>query len=89
MYRFIMIDTPVLRHLAKTGKLGDLIAKQVPEGFLLLMRDGLDEDVLKAQRGGPRTFRRLDSLCSYLNQLGVEHFRVELTDYGAQELLNL
>jgi hypothetical protein len=73
-----MFDTPLLRQLIRSGKTGELVARGVPGGFVLMMRDGLTEDLLEAQRGGARKFKHLDALASYLQSLGASEFRVEL-----------
>lgn len=81
-----MLDTPLLRQLIHTGKAGDLVAKGVPGGFVLAMRDGLDEQVLHAQRGGARKFKRLDALAAYLQSLGAGRFAVELIGWSEVSL---
>jgi hypothetical protein len=82
-----MLDTPVLRQLVRTGKAGELLAKGVPGGFVLAVRDGLNEQLLKAQRGGARRFKRLDALAGYLKELGAEKFEVEVRDWTIEALL--
>ncbi|SFQ43270.1 hypothetical protein SAMN03159339_0538 [Variovorax sp. 770b2] len=71
-------STPLLRQLASTGKAGKLIAREDAEGFVLVMKEGTSEQVLAAQRGGRRYFKRLDALASYLAGLGLRRFVVEL-----------
>lgn len=75
-----MIDTPLLRQLIRSGKVGKLVAKGIPGGFLLSMQEGLDEQLLEAQRGHPRKFKRLEAVASYLSKLGAHQFMVE-TDH--------
>lgn len=82
----VMIDTPLLRQLLRTGKAGALIAKGVPGGFMLAVRDGLDEQLLEAQRGHPRKFKKLDALVSYLKEIGAHDFTVELDQWGPESL---
>jgi hypothetical protein len=81
-----MIDTPLLRQLVRAGKAGDLVAKGVPGGFLLVMREGLDEQLLEAQRGHARKFKRLDTMASYLKHIGVHAFTIELDQWGPKAL---
>lgn len=81
-----MIDTPLLRHLIRSGKAGGLAAKGVPGGFVLVLREGLDEQVLEAQRGHARKFRRLESVATYLLKLGAEEFTVELSQWTPKSL---
>ena len=79
-------DTPLLRQLVRAGKAGELVAKGVPGGFVLAMRDGLDEQLLEAQRGGPRHFKRLDTVATFLKSLGAEEFSVEVSQWSADGL---
>jgi hypothetical protein len=81
-----MIDTRLLRQLIRTGKAGSLVAKGVPGGFFLTVCDGLDEQLLEAQRGHPRKFRRLDAIAAYLKDLGASEFRVELEQWAPKAL---
>lgn len=79
-------DTPVLRQLVRAGKAGELVAKGVPGGFVLAMREGLDEQLLRAQRGDPRKFKRLEAVASYLKDLGAKGFSVELEQWAPESL---
>ena len=82
----VVLDTPLLRQLVRTGKAGELVARGVPGGFLLAMREGLDEQLLEAQRGHPRKFRRLETVASYLQSLGATQFAVELAQWDQSAL---
>jgi hypothetical protein len=81
------IDTPVLRQLVRSGKAGQLIARGVPGGFVLVMKEGLESQVLEAQRGHQRTFKRLDAIASYLADLGAGEFTVEIGQWTPEGLL--
>jgi hypothetical protein len=81
-----MIDTPLLRQLVRHGKAGSLIAKGVAGGFLVVIRDGLDEQLLEAQRGHARKFKKLESVANYLNGLGARGFSVELDQWSEKSL---
>ena len=81
-----MINTPVLRQLIRVGKAGTLVAKGIPGGFLLLSREGVDEQFVEAQRGHARKFKRLDSVASYLMGLGAHEFRVETEQWRHKTL---
>jgi hypothetical protein len=74
----LTLDTPLLRQLLHAGRSGSLVAKGIPGGFVLTMRDGLDEQVLEAQRGHARKFKRLESVATYLKGLGAHEFTVDL-----------
>jgi len=81
-----MIDTPLLRQLVRSGKAGALVAKGVPGGFVLAMREGLDEQFLEAQRGHARKFKRLEAVASYLKELGARDFAVEIEQWEPRSL---
>lgn len=86
IHRYIVIDTPLLRQLLRSGKAGELVAKGVPGGFVLAMREGLDEQLLEAQRGHARRFKRLEAVASYLKELGAHDFAVELSQWTPRAL---
>jgi len=86
MNQLVTFDTAILRQLVRVGKAGELVAKGVPGGFVLAMRDGLDEQVLKAQRGGARKFKRLETLAGFLQDLGAHRFEVELEQWTPSSL---
>ncbi len=79
-------DTPLLRQLVRTGKAGELVAKGVPGGFVLAMREGLEEQLLRSQRGGARKFKRLEAVAIYLRDLGATSFEVELNQWSNSSL---
>jgi hypothetical protein len=81
-----VFDTPLLRQLLRSGKAGALVAKGVPGGFVLAMREGLDEQLLEAQRGHARKFKRLEAVASYLKDLGAKEFAVELEQWAPKSL---
>lgn len=82
----VVLDTPLLRQLVRAGKAGELVARGVPGGFLLAMREGLEEQLLEAQRGHPRKFKRLETVASYLHTLGATQFAVELAQWDQNAL---
>lgn len=50
------------------------------------MRDGLDEQLLEAQRGGARRFKRLEAVATYLKDLGAHSFSVEIERWSGEAL---
>jgi len=53
-----------------------------PGGWTLLVRYGLAERALAAQRSKQvRVFRKLDTLVLYLQQIGVSRFEVEAAGF--------
>lgn len=84
--QFESIDAKLLRQLVQTGKVGHLVAKGVPGGFVLLMMEGLGEQVLEAQRGHPRKFKKLEAVASFIQGMGGSEFHVELSQWSAKSL---
>ena len=55
-----------------------------PGGWTLLVRYGLAERALAAQRSKQiRVFRKLDTLVLYLQQIGVSRFEVDAASFSA------
>lgn len=75
------LTTPLLRHLISAGLVGELRARGVSGGFLLVIKQADTEFVLAAQRGSPRVFRRLDTLAGYLKEQGGRSLVVELDEW--------
>lgn len=82
-----MINTPVLRQMAAAGAVTRATARGVPGGYVLAIRMGMDEQLLGAQRGGARRFRRLDALAKYIKSIGLSDFDVGLADWEPTGLL--
>ena len=82
----VFFGTPLLRQLIRTGKAGRLVVKGVPGGFLLVLREGIDEQLLSAQRGHARKFKRLETVASYLKDIGAEEYSVELGQWTPTSL---
>lgn len=78
MNRTEHIDTPALRELASAGAIDRLTARGVHGGFQLIAQIGLQERVLRTQRGGPRLFRSLDAIVPYMKSLGMARFDVSI-----------
>jgi hypothetical protein len=76
------LTTPVLRHLVLTGLAGQMVARGVAGGFLLVVRNRGSETTLAAQRGAPRLFKRLDTLAGFLKDLGVRSVLIELDGWN-------
>lgn len=79
-----MFSTSLLKGLAAAGSITKITAREVPGGFLLFIRVGLDESLLKAYRGKARVFRRLDAVAKYVKDLGIGHFDVEVVGWNQE-----
>ena len=76
------ITHPTLVQLVAAGAVRVVIAVGQPGGWSLLVRYGLAERALAAQRSKQvRVFRKLDTLQAYLQQIGVIRFEVDATNF--------
>lgn len=84
--QYVSIDAKLLRQLLQAGKAGRLVARGIPGGFILSMTEGLGDQVLEAQRGHPRKFKRLDAVASFLQGIGGSEFHVDLAQWSVKSL---
>lgn len=76
------ITHPTLVQLVAAGAVRVVIAVGQPGGWSLLVRYGLAERALAAQRSKQvRVFRKLDTLQAYLQQIGVIRFEVDAANF--------
>lgn len=75
------IREPVLRELiqASSGVSATIFGREC--GFALVVHIGSVERVLATSRGGTRLFASLDTACSFVKELGLERFEVDMTEY--------
>jgi len=77
------IDHATLSTLVEAGTVRNAHVVARPEGWSVQVRYGQNERTLIAQRGRhTRLFRRLDTLVSYLKDVGIAEFDVDATDYA-------
>ncbi len=76
------ITHPPLVQLVAAGAIRVVVAVGQPGGWSLLVRYGLAERALAAQRSKQlRVFRKLDTLQAYLQQIGVIRFEVDAANF--------
>ena len=76
------ITHPTLVQLVAAGAVRVVIAVGQPSGWSLLVRYGLAERALAAQRSKQvRVFRKLDTLQAYLEEIGVRRFEVDAANF--------
>ena len=76
------ITHPTLVQLVAAGAIRVVVAVGQPGGWSLLLRYGLAERALAAQRSKQlRVFRKLDTLQAYLQQIGVIRFEVDAANF--------
>jgi hypothetical protein len=77
------ITHATLVQLVDAGAVRVVIAVGQPNGWSLLVRYGLAERALAAQRSKQlRVFRKLDTLVLYLQQIGVSRFDVDAANFS-------
>lgn len=75
-----------LTHLVEAGSIRSAMAISTPDGWRVLVRYGMIERTLAAQRSQePRHFKKLDTLASYLRALGLPHFAVDASAFSPGE----
>ena len=76
------ITHPTLVQLVAAGAIRVVVAVGQPGGWSLLVRYGLAERALAAQRSKQlRVFRKLDTLQAYLQEIGVIRFEVDAANF--------
>ncbi|GLS19042.1 hypothetical protein GCM10007874_20590 [Labrys miyagiensis] len=76
------IDHATLSTLVEAGMVRNAHVVGRPEGWSIQVRYGQNQRTLIAQRGRhARVFRRLDTLVSYLKDVGIAEFDVDATAY--------
>ncbi|HEH9420086.1 TPA: hypothetical protein SIA31_004209 [Aeromonas sobria] len=76
------ITHPTLVQLVAAGAVRVVVAVGQPNGWSLLVRYGLAERALAAQRSKQvRVFRKLDTLQAYLLEIGVIRFEVDAAGF--------
>lgn len=79
------IDHSTLAELVEAGAVRSAHVVGQPGGWLLRVRYGTAERALVAQRNRQvRMFRRIETLVSYLKDVGIEHFDVDAAAYEAE-----
>ena len=79
------IDHSTLAELVEAGALRGAHVVGQPGGWSLRVKYGAAERALAAQRSRQvRVFRRIETLVSYLKDVGLEHFDVDAADYEAE-----
>lgn len=79
------IDHSTLAELVEAGAVRGAHVVGQPGGWSLRVKYGAAERALAAQRSRQvRVFRRIETLVSYLKDVGIERFDVDAADYEAE-----
>ena len=57
------------------------VVRGAERGFLVVVRIGEQERTLERARGGPRLFASLDTAASFVREIGLPQFEVDMSDY--------
>lgn len=75
------IKEPVLRELISASESVNAIVSGRERGFAIVLQFGSSKKQLATSRGEIRLFASLDTACSFVKDLGIERFEVDMTDY--------
>jgi hypothetical protein len=80
------IDHATLTHLVEAGvvRCADVIG--LSGGWNVIIKYGMTERALAARRGAVRSFRKFETLVTYLKGLGISEYRVNATDFDSVTL---
>ncbi|WP_049780743.1 hypothetical protein [Nitrosococcus halophilus] len=84
-----LIDASSLRVLAEAGAVEQIRIAGVPGGFAMVVRYGMSEKILRAQRGHARVFKSLDAAARFARKLGFSQCVLDLSSgYGNEHKMN-
>lgn len=76
------IDTPKLKVLADAGAITYVSARGVPGGFVLVVKIGQSERMVRAQnRTNARVFATMDGIVSYCSAARIRRIEVDLAGH--------
>ncbi len=80
-----MIDHATLSRLAEAGAIDKTLVVGQLGGWSIVVRYGKSENSLAAQRSRQvRLFKRMETLVSYLKDVGISQFDVDAAEYAAE-----
>ena len=75
------IDHVTLQHLVEAGAVRGAEVIGQPGGWAVVIKYGMTERALAVRRGAVRVFRHLETLVTYLKDLGISQFNVNAANY--------
>ena len=80
------IDHSTLTHLVEAGVVcgADVIGQ--PGGWGVMIKYGMSERALAAQRGAVRIFKKFETLVGYLKEIGIAEYRVNAANFDPAAL---
>ena len=80
------IDQTTLALLVESGTVRGADVIGHPGGWGVVVKYGMTERTLAARRGAVRTFRKFETLVSYLKDIGISQYQVNATNFDPQTL---
>lgn len=80
------IDHTTLARLVEAGAVRGADVIGHGSGWGVVVKYGVTERALAARRGAVRTFRKFETLVSYLKDLGISQYHVNAADFDLQTL---
>lgn len=80
------IDHTTLARLVEAGAVRGAEVIGHRGGWGVVVKYGMTERVLAARRGAARTFRKFETLVSYLKELGISQYNVNASDFDPEAL---
>jgi hypothetical protein len=80
------IDHVTLTHLVEAGAVRGADVIGCADGWGVVVKYGMTERALAARRGAVRTFRKFETLVSYLKGVGISQYHVNAADFDAHAL---
>lgn len=80
------IDHTTLEHLVEAGAIRGADVIGCSGGWGVVVKYGMTERALAARRGAVRTFRKFETLVSYLKGVGISQYHVNAADFDAAAL---
>lgn len=74
------VSAETLRLLTASHQLREVELSATEQGYVAKIRAGMADRLLRADRGGPRTFAKIDTAAKYLRSLGVGRISVDLAN---------
>lgn len=80
------LDHATLSKLVEAGAVRDAEVVGCPGGWGVVVRYGMIESALAVKRGTIRTFKKFETLVSYLKDLGIVQFKVNAINFTPEAL---
>jgi hypothetical protein len=80
------IDHTTLARLVEAGAVRGADVIGHGSGWGVVVKYGMTERALAARRGAVRTFRKFETLVSYLKEIGISQYNVNAADFDPQAI---